>query len=162
MQNFGGEAMLGLDHVANGELGKFHEGLRLAVRGRSGDAVGDGVHEDDEVAGAVHHLRRSNELHQVLRFAAEPRGPEDGVGLFGVELSESAVAEAEVVDDAAVAQMEVAQVGKLLRAFGLGLRSLGRLRALSARRSGPGRSEEHTSELQSLAYLVCRLLLEKK
>src|SRR5687767_15482295 len=31
--------------------------------------------------------------------------------------------------------------------------------------SGPNaawRSEEHTSELQSLAYLVCRLLLEKK
>src|SRR2546425_8627623 len=27
---------------------------------------------------------------------------------------------------------------------------------------GQGRSEEHTSELQSLAYLVCRLLLEKK
>src|SRR2546425_10786014 len=26
----------------------------------------------------------------------------------------------------------------------------------------PNRSEEHTSELQSLAYLVCRLLLEKK
>src|SRR2546425_2204519 len=31
-------------------------------------------------------------------------------------------------------------------------------RALSRR----WRSEEHTSELQSLAYLVCRLLLEKK
>src|SRR2546423_7012664 len=32
------------------------------------------------------------------------------------------------------------------------------------RRGGPAapRSEEHTSELQSLAYLVCRLLLEKK
>src|SRR2546425_3970679 len=27
-------------------------------------------------------------------------------------------------------------------------------------RAGIGRSEEHTSELQSLAYLVCRLLLE--
>src|SRR5205823_13316124 len=27
---------------------------------------------------------------------------------------------------------------------------------------GEDRSEEHTSELQSLAYLVCRLLLEKK
>src|SRR2546425_2309666 len=27
---------------------------------------------------------------------------------------------------------------------------------------GAERSEEHTSELQSLAYLVCRLLLEKK
>src|SRR5687767_15427602 len=48
--------------------------------------------------------------------------------------------------------------------------------ARSAGRSGSGRSnrpasccdchfyrsEEHTSELQSLAYLVCRLLLEKK
>src|SRR3712207_8085568 len=28
--------------------------------------------------------------------------------------------------------------------------------------SGLGRSEEHTSELQSRQYLVCRLLLEKK
>src|SRR2546425_8395428 len=29
-------------------------------------------------------------------------------------------------------------------------------------RTAWNRSEEHTSELQSLAYLVCRLLLEKK
>src|SRR3712207_6978442 len=28
--------------------------------------------------------------------------------------------------------------------------------------AGVGRSEEHTSELQSRQYLVCRLLLEKK
>src|SRR2546425_6864176 len=31
-----------------------------------------------------------------------------------------------------------------------------------SRRKMMVRSEEHTSELQSLAYLVCRLLLEKK
>src|SRR2546429_3443374 len=31
-----------------------------------------------------------------------------------------------------------------------------------ARRIGRGRSEEHTSELQSRLHLVCRLLLEKK
>src|SRR3712207_8500592 len=31
-----------------------------------------------------------------------------------------------------------------------------------APRAGPPRSEEHTSELQSRQYLVCRLLLEKK
>src|SRR3712207_8023135 len=31
-----------------------------------------------------------------------------------------------------------------------------------ARRRTPLRSEEHTSELQSRQYLVCRLLLEKK
>src|SRR5690625_6345187 len=30
------------------------------------------------------------------------------------------------------------------------------------RASPPGRSEEHTSELQSRGHLVCRLLLEKK
>src|SRR2546425_7361225 len=34
--------------------------------------------------------------------------------------------------------------------------------SLPAGRGGDSRSEEHTSELQSLAYLVCRLLLEKK
>src|SRR3989441_3985259 len=34
--------------------------------------------------------------------------------------------------------------------------------AYRARASEVYRSEEHTSELQSLAYLVCRLLLEKK
>src|SRR2546425_6356696 len=34
--------------------------------------------------------------------------------------------------------------------------------AQGGERSVHPRSEEHTSELQSLAYLVCRLLLEKK
>src|SRR3712207_7182823 len=33
---------------------------------------------------------------------------------------------------------------------------------LGDQESGHGRSEEHTSELQSRQYLVCRLLLEKK
>src|SRR3712207_7069142 len=55
-------------------------------------------------------------------------------------------------------------------------RALRQLRRRAARRPGPdpvrrcldrdcrlqGRSEEHTSELQSRQYLVCRLLLEKK
>src|SRR2546425_7553149 len=42
----------------------------------------------------------------------------------------------------------------------------GACRAAAGRGGAAGtrrdRSEEHTSELQSLAYLVCRLLLEKK
>src|SRR3712207_7282071 len=41
--------------------------------------------------------------------------------------------------------------------LGLGLRSW----LPGGRPSGPARSEEHTSELQSRQYLVCRLLLEK-
>src|SRR5256714_7175353 len=47
-----------------------------------------------------------------------------------------------------------------------GVRPADRWRRRRLRQGGtevPGaRSEEHTSELQSLAYLVCRLLLEKK
>src|SRR3712207_7350978 len=37
-----------------------------------------------------------------------------------------------------------------------------RATALTAAALHAGRSEEHTSELQSRQYLVCRLLLEKK
>src|SRR5687767_15607860 len=40
--------------------------------------------------------------------------------------------------------------------------SFSRAEARSSGRRVADRSEEHTSELQSLAYLVCRLLLEKK
>src|SRR2546425_1809845 len=45
--------------------------------------------------------------------------------------------------------------------FGFGL-GLGRLCEALLPDLAEDRSEEHTSELQSLAYLVCRLLLEKK
>src|SRR2546425_6097895 len=38
----------------------------------------------------------------------------------------------------------------------------GELMRTGTRAKKSSRSEEHTSELQSLAYLVCRLLLEKK
>src|SRR2546425_7194080 len=51
-------------------------------------------------------------------------------------------------------------------AGGDGLRARPRRRVRAAGHTagelGVARSEEHTSELQSLAYLVCRLLLEKK
>src|SRR2546423_2442446 len=48
---------------------------------------------------------------------------------------------------------EVADLGEELRV---------RCRIRARRAADRRRSEEHTSELQSLAYLVCRLLLEKK
>src|ERR1035438_10579844 len=40
------------------------------------------------------------------------------------------------------------------------IRSIRAVKSVSVR--GRSRSEEHTSELQSLRHLVCRLLLEKK
>src|SRR3989441_8091969 len=51
------------------------------------------------------------------------------------------------------------------RGAGRAGRAPGRRPVLVGRYAARGdrkRSEEHTSELQSLAYLVCRLLLEKK
>src|SRR5690348_17729646 len=51
----------------------------------------------------------------------------------------------------------------LFRSSALGLRTSRRLPAgRPALCAANGRSEEHTSELQSPVHLVCRLLLEKK
>src|SRR3712207_8839350 len=61
-------------------------------------------------------------------------------------------------------QDEAARAGRTIRriavAFEAGRDGFGLARWLRAR--GIERSEEHTSELQSRQYLVCRLLLEKK
>src|SRR2546425_6198610 len=66
---------------------------------------------------------------------------------------------------------EERQISQYCRACGTDLRMVRRgletpdtitASAVSAREQISQRSEEHTSELQSLAYLVCRLLLEKK
>src|SRR2546425_6141411 len=45
---------------------------------------------------------------------------------------------------------------------GLNSESIGDSDTISTSLKRSRRSEEHTSELQSLAYIVCRLLLEKK
>src|SRR5687767_15317129 len=42
------------------------------------------------------------------------------------------------------------------------INALAAARTLDSKAAVDRRSEEHTSELQSLAYLVCRLLLEKQ
>src|SRR3989441_3591246 len=51
---------------------------------------------------------------------------------------------------------------ELLEEAGVTAQRLDRLTAIWTTPGFTDRSEEHTSELQSLAYLVCRLLLEKK
>src|SRR5258707_13382875 len=51
----------------------------------------------------------------------------------------------------------------LFRSIGIGAgRQIAVLLAPVGKEQRPVRSEEHTSELQSRQYLVCRLLLEKK
>src|SRR3989441_3240176 len=70
-------------------------------------------------------------------------------GTTGVELAEHLQADAERLERVA---KRFERIGRPARREPVGLGAL-------AERV---RSEEHTSELQSLAYLVCRLLLEKK
>src|SRR5687767_15439162 len=53
-------------------------------------------------------------------------------------------------------------LGRLGGAWAVHVPAQCHLDTLGARGGDGQRSEEHTSELQSLAYLVCRLLLEKK
>src|SRR5262245_63883738 len=59
--------------------------------------------------------------------------------------------------DAAEAEREVVRVGDVLERLLVGHQAL-----LDQIHQRLVRSEEHTSELQSLRHLVCRLLLEKK
>src|SRR3712207_8181613 len=60
------------------------------------------------------------------------------------------------------ARPERAGHGRHLPAHGRWARRGGCLRDVGRTAGSPVRSEEHTSELQSRQYLVCRLLLEKK
>src|SRR3712207_8170112 len=67
---------------------------------------------------------------------------------------------------ASPAGRECATASRFPRSVGRARVALPRRRAARARGHGharrAARSEEHTSELQSRQYLVCRLLLEKK
>src|SRR2546425_5318996 len=66
-------------------------------------------------------------------------------------------------DDAAEAFERALELDPDLKAAQDGLVQLAeKQKSVALPLTGSRRSEEHTSELQSLAYLVCRLLLEKK
>src|SRR3712207_7706872 len=84
-------------------------------------------------------LFRSRDLELGLRRAAL------------AELVEAPVVADDVVDHLDRKQHAVERLDRPLVLTGFGRRDLAR-----------ARSEEHTSELQSRQYLVCRLLLEKK
>src|SRR5205807_5870278 len=90
-------------------------------------------------------------LHDALPISEHPllgvaEGDGSGRGLHGdVEVDDPVLAEAEEPDHALV----------LADLLAIGAEPV-------VRRAQNGRSEEHTSELQSPCNLVCRLLLEKK
>src|SRR5205823_8343525 len=91
------------------------------------------------------------------RLALVPRDPARGHGDRGPrhlppdEVRRGGVRMTGVVEAAGISKWygEVLGLNGFSASFGPGITGL----------VGPNRSEEHTSELQSLAYLVCRLLL---
>src|SRR5947199_6788236 len=62
-------------------------------------------------------------------------------------------------DEVAIPQPDLAPWRQAVILLG---RNLPEIVLLDVQHARSGRSEEHTSELQSLRHLVCRLLLEKK
>src|SRR5258707_9495297 len=68
----------------------------------------------------------------------------------------------EMVDEVRAGKMQRRQFMKRLTLMGISAAGIGAIAAAAARPFVAQRSEEHTSELQSRQYLVCRLLLEKK
>src|SRR2546425_5383623 len=94
--------------------------------------------------------------HPALGHARRLVGPLDGAGLIVQDVEREPQLARERGDD---------RVAALIDAHRQDLEVLPSAEPLMQALHGghlDARSEEHTSELQSLAYLVCRLLLEKK
>src|SRR5437763_12796417 len=102
----------------------------------------------DEQRFSRHELRRAKPVEVVAADGERLLAPLE-VDLRGLVVVPADVADgAEIDDDGAMHLREL---------VGIELAE-----ELLQRRADHGRSEEHTSELQSPMYLVCRLLLEKK
>src|SRR5260370_25149603 len=115
----------------------------------------------DEVRAAETLHRTSVEVvasQSQVGVVARPRGSGslDGMTALGIAL------QVETVSEAAVEIFEVGVRGKSNPAVGPAGRRRHKRAGVGRLRYPAGRSEEHTSELQSHLNLVCRLLLEKK
>src|SRR2546425_3680495 len=119
------------------------EGLAMAYQGQG------------KTSEAKQLLARVGQINQNI---SAPGGSANGgtlLDLGSVAESQGKYTEAESLYKQAISAYEKSP-GPYPAAIAVVLGSLGRLYR------DQERSEEHTSELQSLAYLVCRLLLEKK
>src|SRR2546425_6822266 len=98
----------------------------------------------------------------MTRFSGGPLSQGSGGAPLGVWLigARGAVATTTIVGAIAMKLGHAGRVGLVTETDAFRVSGLASLDDLVF--GGHDRSEEHTSELQSLAYLVCRLLLEKK
>src|ERR1041384_8600501 len=103
----------------------------------------------------VKAMKRIIGERRVVEHAAERAARQHGAQPV-VEVLQNAVLGVQVVEALLAGEIDVAPVGWINQ---LNQKIEQRREPLLSRADGQiGRSEEHTSELQSLAYLVCRLL----
>ena len=98
--------MLRFNHVADRKSGKFNSRLRLAVRWRAGQAVAQGVYEDQKKPGRIYHLS-GNEWQQIHARTGEPGREEDNIIFFFVEFSKSLIGNFALINRAAIFQFEI-------------------------------------------------------
>src|SRR2546425_13377107 len=142
---------------------ELHCGICLVRPWRESDAAAITPHANDRdvwlnLRDRFPHPYRTADAVEYIRSVASQRPPvsfvivvgDDPAGGIGLRLGEDI-------------ERRSAEIG-----YWIGCAYLGRgiitaaVRAVTTYAFASLRSEEHTSELQSLAYLVCRLLLEKK
>src|SRR2546425_3234751 len=111
-------------------------------------------------SGAFHELMGIGQINlEAIRDARRARGqfPTVNAGTIDRQRKENVgIAEHIMIEEIPNVRLEIGNI-KLPTADGNGQAEFALFVPFAAKRS-----EEHTSELQSLAYLVCRLLLEKK
>jgi len=116
------QLVLRLDHVPHGEARELHARLRLAVTGRGGQAVADGVRGHDEILGRVQRLAGADQEVEPMVIPGQRRDHQDGIRLLGVERAVRHVGDGEVLDDLSALQLEVTDlvelVGRIARTVG--------------------------------------------
>src|SRR3712207_5054732 len=123
--------------------------------------------EDLDVRGTLADVTSSADMKRLVGFAAETYGGVDilvnsaGVQRYGtvVETEEEVWDEVLAVNLKGIYLASKQAIPEMRERGGGAIVNLSSVQAFASQK---GRSEEHTSELQSRQYLVCRLLLEKK
>src|SRR2546425_5861025 len=142
--------------------------IEILEKGKPANVLGIGG-EDARVLLTFQEEEAAAEPEPLIDEAEVPRRPDAALRERDIESEEAPPALAEELAAAVTVLRDLldlmgveAEVTMDDRPRHEGIEVLGADLGALIGRGGENRSEEHTSELQSLAYLVCRLLLEKK
>lgn len=99
LQFFGQELILAVDHIANGDARKLHVRLLRAVRGGTGNPIGQSIDADDGIARRIHALTGAEIIFQFLRGSAKPGREKDRIRLAGIQVSVDAISDVAIAND---------------------------------------------------------------